>query len=140
MNAELNARRRQAGAALAYFGGWTRGDLTTGNWQEWAMRLATELRSLIAGIDDIGGPEVNTTEYFIIITLSLSFGQGAQVCSFPVNANVAPGTTSRELYEQVRQSVADKAGAQWAEAVVQFYSAVPNALGGHPAAQNGDAK
>jgi hypothetical protein len=53
MNAELPARRRSASAVLAYFGGWTRGDLVSGDWQEWALRLAAELQSLIASVDEI---------------------------------------------------------------------------------------
>jgi len=53
VNPELAARRTAAAAVLADFGRSGRGELICGDWQDWALRLAAELRSLIAGIDDI---------------------------------------------------------------------------------------
>jgi hypothetical protein len=47
MTAELGARRTAAAAVLADFRRWDRGEIITGDWQEWSFRLASELRSLL---------------------------------------------------------------------------------------------
>jgi hypothetical protein len=53
VSAELSVRRTGARAALADFGRWYWGEIIPGDWQSWSFRLAAELRSLIASIDDI---------------------------------------------------------------------------------------
>lgn len=50
MSAELQARLTAAGAALADFRRWTRGELVSGDWQDWAQRLAAELESALTGL------------------------------------------------------------------------------------------
>jgi hypothetical protein len=46
MNAELEARRTAAGAVVADFRRWAAGDLIAGDWQSWALRLASAVDSL----------------------------------------------------------------------------------------------
>ena len=51
MSAELDARRIAAAAVLGDFAAWARGETVPGAWQVWALRLATEVRSLLEHLD-----------------------------------------------------------------------------------------
>jgi hypothetical protein len=51
MSAELAARRTAAAAVLTDYGKWAYGEIVTGDWQSWTIRLAVELRSLLEQLD-----------------------------------------------------------------------------------------
>ena len=47
MSAELAARRTAAAAVLADYRRWVDGDIISGDWQSWSLRLALAVGSLV---------------------------------------------------------------------------------------------